>query len=363
MLRSAVAHVAASFQRSNSGKHASRRLAGASWNPYGASNRDSKERQPTRTQKSVELRKKAEESLKADEEAQPEKSVVVRNVKTTDDIATAIFARVNFTKIAYQCSSFRLKVIKDAEYKFNPHSEAPWLPQPAQVGTHKERHLRILTGKMLEDGTLSEGLDKGRPRDKGRSLTVPAAVSTVRSRLDESSHEKDEDESIDEGAFNTLGETFTIDKPRQLALPPLPWPEREIELRTLFINSKKETHKSAVVRNRCKRRLQAALNAIFLPAGNSGRMILREGALGLLPPDLSKFVHTDYVYVLFPQSITFTAKMREMAKHFCLALEHTSKQITAPPKPAPSRPSFERRPAPRRDGYRESGGFSKRPHR
>ncbi|KAE8270876.1 hypothetical protein A4X09_0g1443 [Tilletia walkeri] len=350
MLRSAVAHVAASFQRSNSGKHASRRLAGATLNPKGASNRDSRERQSTRTQKSVESRRTAEEP-------QPEKSVVVRNVKTTDDIATAIFARVNFTRIAYQCSSFRLKVVKDAEYKFNPHSEAPWLPQPAQVGTHKERHLRILTGKMLEDGTLSEGPSKGRAR------TVPAAVSTGRSRLDESSHEKDEDESIDGGVFNTLGETFTIDKPRQPILPPLPWPEREIELRTLFINSKKETHKSAVVRNRCKRRLQAALNAIFLPAGNSGRMILREGALGLLPSDLSKFVHTDYVYVLFPQSITFTAKMREMAKHFCLALEHTSKQITAPPKPAPSRPSFERRPAPGRDGYRESGGFSKKPHR
>ncbi|KAE8262090.1 hypothetical protein A4X03_0g2721, partial [Tilletia caries] len=104
------------------------------------------------------------------------KTVIIRNIKTTESISKALFARIALSKIAFACPSFRLRVVPDPGGRFSPHAEAPWLPMPPGEGTHKRRHLMIEVGRGRGARVgMGEGdLSSGRERDLGAGADTRA---------------------------------------------------------------------------------------------------------------------------------------------------------------------------------------------
>ncbi|KAK0531343.1 hypothetical protein OC834_002988 [Tilletia horrida] len=273
------------------------------------------------------------------------KRVVVRNIKAMT-ASSAFYMSSYQSRIRYVSPFFRLFLVHDPAQTYTPHAVAPWLPQPADKATHKRRHMRLLTGELVEahggldslHATLGE-VSSGAARLA--ELAAEARSAKIDLRLNASSaedadeeadkegkEEDDDDDDDDCDPFDTLGEQFDVPKPRGFALKPLPWPEREIELRTFFVNSKKETHKLAVVRSRCRRRIQALLDALFLPLTNGRRKVLGQtGAMGLAPADLQQIIHTDYVYTFVAQPIVYSAEMEAMAQELVKAFQETSRLI------------------------------------
>ncbi|KAK0549982.1 hypothetical protein OC846_002599 [Tilletia horrida] len=248
------------------------------------------------------------------------KYVKVRPVKHPS-LGQVFYTRL-FGPSTFQCQSpyFRLRVFQDRGSSLSasppladPHAVPAWLPQPAHRSTHKRRHLRMLTARLLqlkERGTLDESEME---KVSGYHIDDPETWGTSsRMVVTERLEKQNEDE-----------DTFSVFKTSSTAWPPLPWTARQVEMRVLFINSKKETHKHAVVRERCKRRIKVALQALFLPLSNKrGRAILGKdyGAQEFPPEELMKLVHTDRVYVFIARPISFTAPMLEIARALHQAL-------------------------------------------
>lgn len=257
---------------------------------------------------------------------------MLRSVKATciAKVDTVSFFRETFrSKIRYTSSPyFRLVLVHDPKRIYEPNVPAPYLPMPPHSGTHKRRQLRLEAGRqLLEHGAVA----------KLRDSAPSSPAKDKRSKTDSIDSGADGDEAEDPGDFDSLGDLLSVPEGRDLRFPPIPNPEHEIELRAHFINGKKLTHRYAVVRDRCRRKIQTSLRVLFLSASTKARARL-VSAEAKSAEELAPCIHPEYIYVFSPLSLSFSVKLSDLADDVSRALVSVHEQVQRPQ--SARRPSF-----------------------